>query len=224
MSAGLAHEIRNPLGSIKGAAQLLEDSSELPSDAHEMLEIIQKEVAHLDHTMQGFLDYARPSNLKRAMVEPAEFLKAVVRLLGDDIELIVDDELPTIALDSDRILQVLRNLVRNAREAAPEEKIELLGNDRGDYFVMDVRDRGPGISLELKDQLFIPFVTNKSGGTGLGLAISQRIVKDHRGRLELRPREGGGTVARIMLPRLPLSVDESNPPATAENVREGGHA
>ena len=136
----------------------------------------------------------------------------------------VDAELPPVALDPDRILQVLRNLVRNAREAAPDEKIELSGSDRGDYFVMDIRDRGPGISLELKDQLFIPFVTNKSGGTGLGLAISQRIVKDHRGRLELRPREGGGTVGRIMLPRMPLSVDESNPPAVAENTREGDHA
>ena len=221
MSAGLAHEIRNPLGSIKGAAQLLEGGQDLPDDAAEMLDIILKEVAHLDHTVQGFLDYARPSKLSRSSVEPSEFLTAAVKLLGDDVTLEVDADLPPVALDPDRILQVLRNLVRNAREAAPDELIEVHAHDRGDYFSVDIRDRGPGVPSELGDQVFIPFVTDKSGGTGLGLAISQRIVKDHRGRLELRPREGGGTVARMLLPRLPLSVEESTPPERLPHAQEG---
>jgi len=221
MSAGLAHEIRNPLGSIKGAAQLLEDGSELPDESKEMLEIIQKEVSHLDRTMQGFLDYARPSNLSRTTVEPATFMAAAKRLLGENIELEMGENLTPVSLDPDRILQVLRNLVRNAKEAAPEQPVELAGLDRGDYFVMEVRDRGPGIPRELRDQIFIPFVTDKSSGTGLGLAISQRIVKDHRGRLELRPREGGGTVARLMLPRLAGSIEESSPPSAAPKAAKG---
>jgi signal transduction histidine kinase len=217
MSAGLAHEIRNPLGSIKGAAQLLESSDELPEDLKEMLSIINNEVTHLDRVVQGFLDYARPSNLRRINVSPVQFLNDASRHLGDGLHLEVHAELAPISIDPDSILQVLRNLVRNAKEAAPDAPVVLAALDRGDTLVIEILDRGPGISEELKEQLFTPFVTSKSGGTGLGLAISQRIVKDHRGRLEVRPREGGGTVARISLPRLASQATGTGPPVQPDN-------
>jgi two-component system sensor histidine kinase HydH len=223
MSAGLAHEIRNPLGSIKGAAQLLEAGEGIDDESKEMLEIINNEVEHLNRIMTGFLDYARPSNLRRSTVEPADFLAAASRQLGDNILLNCDEGQAPIAIDPDRILQVLRNLVRNAREAAPDEKVEIKSSDRGDQLIIEVLDRGPGVSAELREQLFTPFVTSKSGGTGLGLAISQRIVKDHRGRLEIRPREGGGCIARMVLPRLASSADETEPPAKP-SPSEGGAA
>ena len=166
MSAGLAHEIRNPLGSIKGAAQLLEGGQDLPDDAAEMLDIILKEVAHLDHTVQGFLDYAEvPTDLSRSSVRPSEFLTAAVKLLGDDVTLEVDADLPPPATPTASCRCFATSCAM--REAAPDELIEVHAHDRGDYFSVDIRDRGPGIPSELGDQVY-PFRDRQVGRYGFG--------------------------------------------------------
>jgi two-component system, NtrC family, sensor histidine kinase HydH len=208
MSAGLAHEIRNPLGSIHGAVQLLEAEGAVAPSGGEFMEIITTEVTHLNRVVQGFLDYARPGNLEQVATETVPYLEAVARQLGDDLALDLSPGLSSVVVDRDRLLQVLRNLVRNAQDVSPPEGIELAAYPSSRGTVIEVRDRGDGIPDAMRNQLFTPFATTKARGTGLGLAISQRIVKDHHGQLELLPRPGGGTIARVTLP---LSGDSQAP-------------
>lgn len=104
-------------------------------------------------------------------------------------------------LDRDRILQVLRNLVNNAREADPENEPVISCHDSSLGTVIEIIDQGPGIPDEQKSKLFTPFFTTKDRGTGLGLAICQQITKAHGGRLDLLTNPGGGTIARITLPK-----------------------
>ena len=140
--------------------------------------------------------------------ETVPYLEAVARQLGDDLALDLSPGLSSVVVDRDRLLQVLRNLVRNAQDVSPPEGIELAAYPSSRGTVIEVRDRGDGIPDAMRNQLFTPFATTKARGTGLGLAISQRIVKDHHGQLELLPRPGGGTIARVTLP---LSGDSQAP-------------
>jgi signal transduction histidine kinase len=151
--------------------------------------------------VQGFLDYARPANLEQVVTETGPYLEAVARQLGGGVPLDLSPGLASIIIDKDRMLQVLRNLVRNAEEVSAEDGVELAAYPSSRGTVIEVRDRGTGIPEAMRGQLFTPFATTKARGTGLGLAISQRIVKDHHGQLELLPRPGGGTIARVILPR-----------------------
>ncbi|MBM65915.1 MAG: hypothetical protein CMH55_06755 [Myxococcales bacterium] len=201
MSAGLAHEIRNPLGSIQGAVQMLEDELPLDDEQQELFEIITKEIRHLSSVVQGFLDYSRPLKVQPEPVLPAEFLAACAQVLAGTPVIEVSQSVETAWIDRDRILQVLRNLVNNAREADPEREPTISCHDSSLGTVIEVIDQGPGIPDEQRAKLFTPFFTTKDRGTGLGLAICQQITKAHGGRLDLLANPGGGTIARITLPK-----------------------
>ncbi|HBU48605.1 MAG TPA: hypothetical protein DEB46_09855 [Myxococcales bacterium] len=201
MSAGLAHEIRNPLGSIQGAVQMLEDELPLDEEQGELFDIITNEVRHLSSVVQGFLDYSRPLNVKPEAVDMVEFLDACAQVLAGSPTIEVSQAMERAWLDRDRILQVLRNLVNNAREADPENEPVISCHDSSLGTVIEIIDQGPGIPDEQKSKLFTPFFTTKDRGTGLGLAICQQITKAHGGRLDLLTNPGGGTIARITLPK-----------------------
>ncbi len=201
MSAGLAHEIRNPLGSIQGAVQMLEDELPLDEEQGELFDIITNEVRHLSSVVQGFLDYSRPLNVKAEAVDMVEFLDACAQVLAGSPTIEVSQTMERAWLDRDRILQVLRNLVNNAREADPENEPVISCHDSSLGTVIEIIDQGPGIPDEQKSKLFTPFFTTKDRGTGLGLAICQQITKAHGGRLDLLTNPGGGTIARITLPK-----------------------
>jgi signal transduction histidine kinase len=201
MSAGLAHEIRNPLGSIQGAVQMLEDELPLDEEQGELFDIITNEVRHLSSVVQGFLDYSRPLNVKAEAVDMVEFLDACAQVLAGSPTIEVNQTMERAWLDRDRILQVLRNLVNNAREADPENEPVISCHDSSLGTVIEIIDQGPGIPDEQKSKLFTPFFTTKDRGTGLGLAICQQITKAHGGRLDLLTNPGGGTIARITLPK-----------------------
>ncbi len=220
MAAGLAHEIRNPLGSIKASAQYLSETSGKAEDGGEFLGIIVDEVDRLNRVVSSFLDYARPSQVDPEPIDVSSAVKLTLQLLrpecdSADVALHVrmDPALPKVRIDIEHLRQVLINLVQNAVQAmndGGEIYVETRTQDRlrlGDgvrrWVQISVRDTGPGIAPGLLPNLFVPFVTTKQQGTGLGLAISQRIVSEAGGRIDVRSRQGVGTTFVVSLPTEP---------------------
>lgn len=218
MAAGLAHEIRNPLGAIKGAAQCL-DPGRLPGEDKEFLEVILEEVNRLNGVVTAFLDYARPLKQSFGPTELNEVVTRTVRLIQNDvpgnIELKVElsENLSKVDADAEQLKQVLINLVQNATHAVGEQPGKILvrtirperfSEFRGTEMVeVHVVDTGPGIPADQQANIFVPFFTTKQKGTGLGLAICQRIVKNHGGNISVQSRSGEGSTFVIRLPALP---------------------
>jgi signal transduction histidine kinase len=221
MSAGLAHEIRNPLAAIKGAIQYLEPRR-LPEEDREFLEIIIEEVNRLNGVVTQFLDYSRPLKPSMAPVEVNEILDRTFRLLlaetppQVEVRLELAPGLPRVQCDAEQLKQVFLNLALNAYQAMPRggkltvvsrvERDELAfwreGKRRRDVVEIRFRDSGPGIPEEARENIFVPFYTTKEKGTGLGLAICQRIVKAHGGTIAVRSAPGEGAEFVISLPGL----------------------
>ncbi|MBA3391802.1 MAG: hypothetical protein H0T89_04110 [Deltaproteobacteria bacterium] len=219
MAAGLAHEIRNPLGAIKGAAQLLmtADGKASAPDSAEFLEIIVEEANRLNNVVTRFLDYARSERPGREGAGKVD-LNAVVRkteqLLRSDLartvelRVRIDDQLPQIAGDPESLMQVFLNLGQNALQAMPDGgTLEILTTRRrrsrlgyGQFAEVRFRDTGIGIPRDKLKKLFIPFYTTKQKGTGLGLAISHRIINQHGGTIEVRSTLGQGSTFSVFLP------------------------
>jgi signal transduction histidine kinase len=237
MAAGLAHEIRNPLGAIKGAAQLLITADGKPAagaDAGEFLEIIVEEANRLNNVVTKFLDYARAERPGREGASKVD-LNTVVRKteqllrqeLARNIELRVrlDDQLPQIAGDPESLVQVFLNLGQNALQAMPDGgTLEILTTRRrrsrlgyGQFAEVRFRDTGIGIPRDKLKKLFIPFYTTKQKGTGLGLAISHRIVNQHGGTIEVRSTIGQGSTFSVFLP-----AAEPVPANKIEDITETG--
>jgi signal transduction histidine kinase len=210
MAAGLAHEIRNPLAGLKGAAQYLQ-TEDVSEDGREMLQVIVDEANRLDVVVSQFLDYARPFEL-RAHLEPPNVVVAHTlsllraQKLPGNITLVEDlgGDLPPVSIDSARLTQVLLNLLQNAVQAMPAGGTLTVGTrqrpGRTGQPILEVAvtDTGPGIADPGK--LFVPFYTTKPGGTGLGLAISRRIVDAHGGELVVESALGVGTTFSVRLP------------------------
>ncbi|HYO66808.1 MAG TPA: ATP-binding protein [Archangium sp.] len=220
MAAGLAHEIRNPLGAIKGAAQCL-DPKRLPGEEGEFLEVIVEEVNRLNGVVSAFLDYARPLKQTFGPTDLNEVVTRTVRLIQNEmppgLELKVEQEesLPRVEADAEQLKQVLINLVQNAMQAMADTgggiTVKTVRPDRftdfrsaGDSFVeLHVTDTGPGIPQDQQQHIFVPFYTTKQKGTGLGLAICQRIVKNHGGTLSVQSKPDEGATFIIRLPSPP---------------------
>ncbi len=238
MSAGLAHEIRNPLGAIAAAAELLgeelgpceqasADDGEAPQD---FVRIIVEEARRLDQVVGSFLAFARPTPGRPEPVDLRAAVEATARLLRPqaaeadiDVELELPPNGPHVRIDAGQLRQVLLNLARNAFEAmdgggrltlSVRELREQQGARWRRVAVVAVTDSGPGIPRDLRDRLFVPFVTTKPRGTGLGLAISQRLVAEAGGRIEVRDAPGGGAQFEV---RLPVAADGSSPPPSASS-------
>jgi two-component system, NtrC family, sensor histidine kinase HydH len=220
MAAGLAHEVKNPLGAIKGAAQLLaepEGGIHADENTHEFLGIILEEVDRLDRVVGSVLDYARPSKGNPGAVDVNAVVRRTLQVLaserGSDAAPAADlgEELPLVRADAEQLRQVLMNLVRNALQAtnaigdvtittrfrpAPAGAPGM----KGGSVEIAVRDEGPGISPQVLKSLFVPFFTTKEKGTGLGLAISQRLVEEWGGRIEVSSQPGSGSTFTVVLP------------------------
>ncbi len=227
LAAGLAHEVKNPLGAIKGAAQLLNDAPGHNGDEteSEFVSIILEEVDRLDRVVGSVLNYARPA---RASIGPVDVGKVVVRttkiLEAESPECVlttrIASALPTVRVDAEQLRQVLINLIRNAIQAMSAKgevvvSVQVTSATRPEssprqegksWVVVAVTDRGPGISPEIRKNLFVPFVTTKDGGSGLGLAISQRIVEEMAGRIEVESRLGLGSTFSVFLPVGPIEA------------------
>jgi two-component system sensor histidine kinase HydH len=226
MSAGLAHEIRNPLGAIKGAAQCL-DPRELPTEEREFIEVIVEEVNRLNGVVTAFLDYARPLKQTFGPTDLNEVVDRTLRLIQASVpkQITVQEELAAglarVDADAEQLKQVLINLVQNAVQALGDQagtitlrtvKSERFGDFRApDWVELQVADTGPGIPADQQVNIFVPFFTTKQQGTGLGLAICQRIVKNHGGTIAVQSRTGEGSTFVIRLPALTTESAEAAP-------------
>jgi len=215
MSAGLAHEIRNPLGAIKGAAQMLEPK-DLTEETQDLLNVITEEVDSLNRVVSQFLEYARPIKPSLQISWVNEVIQKVVVLfqeghkpMGASIDLELQAHLPAVKIDPDQLKQVLFNLLLNARDACESKSATIVITTKRAYIPMRyknewieiaVKDNGCGIDTEQQKRIFLPFFTTKPHGTGLGLAISQRLITSHGGRIDLESKLGEGTVFTIRLP------------------------
>ena len=222
---GLAHEVKNPLGGIRGAAQLLDHELKQPELA-EYTSVIIRECDRLTELVDSLLGPSRPLNIVRMNVHRA--LEHVARVAVDSaaevrVRLVrdYDPSIPNIDADEGLLIQALFNLVRNAcialEEVAdaelrlrtkPLRQFTIHGRRHRLVVGIEVQDNGPGIPEELLDRMFYPMISGRAGGTGLGLAITQTIARRHQGMIECASRPGK-TVFSIILP---LSYEEGNVP------------
>ncbi len=214
--AGIAHEIRNPLMGVRGAAQLLQAESSFPAALKEYTDVIVREVDRLNALVEGMLAFAQPSPPRLVECNVNQILEEILTLeepmlMRRDVTVrrVYDPQVPPISADPDQIRQVFLNLIRNGAEAMDgggELTLETAYERRSprcfglSVAVAKVVDQGPGLSPEARQHLFDPFFTTKPRGTGLGLAICHRIVGDHRGSIEVGDGEEGGCGVTVFLP------------------------
>ena len=211
LAAGLAHEIRNPLGAISGAIELL--SADLPGDESSLrlFRIVKRETERLNRLVSDFLRFAGSARGRRERVELRPLLEEVARLVREDprqsVALVVSmtDDL-VIWGDPDQLRQVLWNLIANAAEAEPVDgcvRIEAapVAEQPEAQIEVVVSDRGSGIAPDVLEHVFEPFFTTKARGTGLGLATVHRLVEAGGGSVSVRSEPAKGTQVRVVLPR-----------------------
>lgn len=208
MAAGVAHEIKNPLASIKGAVEIVASESTPESDKREFQSIISKEIKRIDGTVKEFLEYARPRPAQLAQLDLSTVLESTLRQVSAmpecqtvQFEPTIDPDI-TIIGDADKLHQAFLNLLLNAVQASPRESVINVrlnqSVDRG--AILTVQDHGKGIQPEHLAHIFEPFYTTKASGTGLGLAIVSEIVKEHRGTINVSSTVNTGTTFTITFP------------------------
>lgn len=209
MAARMAHEVKNPLASISGSAQVLA-SGRLPATGggRRLLDIIVDESRRLSGILDQFLDYARPRSATSQRCDLSALLRDCVDLLrrsaelspGHRVELDTPRQLVVLG-DPNRLRQVFWNLSRNALEAMPEGgRLQVTAARHGARAVLTWADTGVGMDEQIRRRAFEPFVTSRAGGTGLGLAIVYSVVDEHGGSVEIESSEGEGTTVTVELP------------------------
>ncbi|MDP9170371.1 MAG: ATP-binding protein [Acidobacteriota bacterium] len=202
LSAGLAHELRNPLSSIKGSADLLARSGVRDEAmARELAGIISDEVDRTNLLVTRFLDFARPLEPRRELVNLTSIIDRAANHAKVPIIRNYSPDVPPLSIDPALMEQVFINLLSNAAQAsAPNAPITVQTRFSGDEAEVSVVDRGCGISSETIETIFNPFVTTKQTGVGLGLAIVAKIVDGHGGRMAVESEPGKGSSFRVYLP------------------------
>jgi signal transduction histidine kinase len=215
MAAGLAHEIKNPLGSIQGAAEILGDDAAPNSRQADLLDVLSKESKRLGVVVDHFLSFARPRAPALSRVDVngvVERAAAQVGLEADrrgvGVRCRTSERLPVIGADAGQLHQVLLNVMLNAVAASKDGGEVVVRTAPADGGVeITVRDRGDGIAPEDLPRVFDPFFTTRDSGTGLGLSISHAIITDHGGTIDIDSMPGEGTNVTIRLPENLREVD-----------------
>lgn len=210
LAAGVAHEIRNPLSSIKGFAQFFLKKNPPGSTDHKYSEVMIQEVERLDRVIANLLDYANPKEPAREQTSLADIIHRSIALIADDatakkvdVSAKIAENIPPVKVDRDQITQVLLNIALNALDAMKRGgklAIRCFPDDEGTFVILEIKDTGHGIPEEELTRIFDPFYTTKKTGTGLGLAIAHRIVENHGGTLSVKSTAGSGTTFRITVP------------------------
>jgi len=220
LAAGVAHELRNPLTSVK---LLIQTATERPAErplSEQQLHVMLEQIVRMENTIQGLLDFARPPEMHRVRHDLRDTLRRALNLVEgrarqQDVVLHEDFAPASVVFEGDpeQLHQVFVNLLLNGIEAMPqggELQVVIRGpEDLEGICQVTVRDSGSGIPPAIMARMFEPFVTGKEGGTGLGLPISQRIVKQHGGRLIAANREDAGAVFSVELPVVVCRPDQA---------------
>ena len=226
MAGGVAHEVRNPLSSIKGLALLLKNKFAEGSRERDTADLLIQETERMNRTITEMLSFTRPATLRLSPVDMAALLRRCLELVkaeaadgGVVADLAVPANLPAIQADADRLQQVLMNVLLNGLQAMDQGgrlTVTAAPADSGQSVEIRIADTGKGIPPELLSQVFFPYFTTRQGGSGIGLAISQKIVTDHQGTIEVESEPGQGTTVVIRLP-----VRQSETAARPENGAAG---
>ncbi len=220
LAAGLAHEIKNPLGGIKGAAQLLEMELSEGSELRDYTRVMLKEVQRVNRIVEELLELASPRPLKLSKVNLHKTLGDILilqkRAVGNNnitFQQQFDPSIPPILGDEALLIQLFLNLIKNAVEAVGESGLIRVtsrvladysmtqkGERRARMVAIEISDDGAGIRKEEMEHLFTPFFTTKPNGTGLGLAICHKIISEHRGMIKVDSDKAKGTTFTVMLP------------------------
>jgi signal transduction histidine kinase len=210
LAASLAHEIRNPLASISGAAGILARAQAPPESRQECLDILMKESVRLNKLLTNFLDFARPRLPRFQITEPDSVVQSVIVLtqhlaFRQQVHLVHEKatNLPKIECDAEQIKQVLLNLILNAVQASESQSIVLIrtGFTESDLLIQII-DEGRGILVEDMERIFDPFFTTRENGTGLGLSVAANIIAQHDGSISCRANEekARGMIFEVQLP------------------------
>lgn len=205
MAPVFAHEIRNPLGSIKGAAQYLKTEA-VTEEQQKLFDVIISEVNRLNAVANQFLNYACPYTIKPLSKNINTLIRKAISIIASDdrvgnIAIVqeLSDDLPDVKIDEQLFMQVILNIAFNAIEAMFGEGVltfqtSHIESSDGHFVGIEIRDTGPGMDKEIEKNIFKPFFTTKERGVGLGLAICQKIVKNHGGLIQVKSIPGQGTI------------------------------
>lgn len=223
MSAGIAHEIRNPLASITGSLNLLRGELELGPEQEQLARIITRETERLNQTINDFLAYARPTTPDRKPVYLERLISDTVKLMRNSTTLLhnqvieADLDPATAEVDENMMRQVFYNLMSNGLKAMPDGgTLRVTLRSTGAKVRIAFADTGIGMTERQIDQLYVPFSSSFKTGTGLGLSIVYQIVSRHDGTIQVESRVGAGTTFTLQLPRSP-----SGEPVTNDEVSAG---
>ena len=228
LAAGLIHEIRNPLTSVRGVIQLLAEKKTPGDREREYLDVVLSEIDRVNEIIRNFLYLTRLGGFRPVLTRldgVARDILLVVEsqavLKGIKLQMDFDPGTPEVLVDTEQIKQVLLNLVQNAFQAMPyggELSVRLYPDASGEWVVLEVADTGVGIPAEHFSRLGEAFFTTKEDGTGLGLAISYRIIEDHGGKIEVQSEEGKGTRFLVKLPVAAKTKDTGTRRISRESV------
>ena len=220
LAMGLAHEIRNPLGGIRGSAQLLRHDIKKKSH-REYLDVVISEVDRIDQLVKRMMGLARPADIKLKETNIHKVLEEILilekesfRLKNIQFQQAYDPSLPHIEADEDQLKQVFLNLIKNAIEASRNGgSLQIVTRVSSSFAIktpvasvprqniaVEIMDSGEGMDEETQKKIFTPFHTTKSKGSGLGLAISLKVVEDHHGKIKITSEKGLGTTVQVFLP------------------------
>lgn len=208
LAAGLAHEIRNPLGSIEGATNIIQSPATSAEIREGSLNIIRKECQRLNRLLTNLLDFARPRRPEFRSVDVARLIDSIFTLVGPNAQLqhislkkTIRGSPPQVESDPEQLKQVILNLAINAIQAMPDGgEIEVTVDQNESAVFIAVKDEGTGIAAENLERIFDPFFTTKDAGTGLGLSVAHQVVAQHGGALKAEPNAEGGMTFSLSLP------------------------
>jgi signal transduction histidine kinase len=207
LAAGMAHEVRNPLASIRGTAEILQDGVAADDPRREFSRILIREADRLNRVVQDFLDFARPAPADFARLAVNQLVQEILNLVSFQAEKFgvrvefLPGAVPKIAGDGEKLKQAFLNLALNAVQAMPQGgKLAVATAPAQGRVVLSFKDTGAGIPAAELEQIFDPFFTTRRDGTGLGLAITCRIVRSHGGTIEVDSQIGRGSEFRVYLP------------------------
>jgi len=208
MAAGVAHELRNPLSSVKGLALLLKSKLDQDGDAQQAADLMTEQVDRLNRSISELLDYARPAALQKRVLNVSELLEKASSLVRTDAQgmgVAIEEDYDCgdgrIHGDADKLNQVFLNLSLNAIQAMDEGgTLRVAARTDEHSVIVTIADSGCGIPEALKPRIFEPYFTTKHEGTGLGLAMSAKIIADHGGEIDIESTEGQGTTVSVKFP------------------------
>jgi signal transduction histidine kinase len=211
LAGGLAHELRNPLGITRAAAQMLQQELADDGKPGEYTRVIQSEIDRVDRLVEQLLAYARPRPLQRALVDVASLVEETSSLArvyakqqGVTLTTQVSDDLPALMGDGDLLHQAVVNVLLNGIQATPPGgTVSLTARIEQASVLLTVCDTGQGIAPDILPHIFDPFFTTRDDGTGLGLSIVQQIIHDHGGAVDVQSEPGNGTQVTLRLPIAP---------------------